>query len=447
MEIDKVKEDKFGINKAIGITILSRIIQSIGGIVSIIFIAKYLSAVEQGYYYTFSSIIALQFFFELGLTGIITQYTAHEFAFLKWSDGHLIGDTYYTSRLSSLLRFCVKWFGVISIILFFCLFLSGTLFFQRNEYDEIVQWRGPWILLCLTTSLNLFIDPIFSFLDGLGKVEDVAGMRLFQKTTLLILMLIFFSLNLKLYSGALASLCAIVINYIQLGNKKRFNLIQKIWFANDKWKLNYRKEIFPFHWKMALGFLSGYFIYQLFSPVLFSFEGAVVAGKMGLTLTALNGVSSITMSWITTKVPLFSNYIAKKEFNKLDIVFGKSLKQLTTVSFVGLSLFVLIMVEMKIYFPEFRLRFLQDNLLIMLSLVTFTNQFIFSWSTYLRCHKQEPFLLYTIVMGILCALSTLILGKYLGLQGLVKGFTFINLFIGLPLAYYLFYKYKRILNS
>ena len=37
----------------------------------------------------------------------------------------------------------------------------------------------------------------------------------------------------------------------------------------------------------------GYFIFQLFNPVLFATEGAVVAGQMGMTLAALNGIKHL----------------------------------------------------------------------------------------------------------------------------------------------------------
>lgn len=51
-----------GIDGAIAFTILSRIIQAGGGIITLIFIAKCLTKVEQGYYYTFGSILAIQIF-------------------------------------------------------------------------------------------------------------------------------------------------------------------------------------------------------------------------------------------------------------------------------------------------------------------------------------------------------------------------------------------------
>ncbi|MDD4760057.1 MAG: hypothetical protein PHU66_04505, partial [Bacteroidaceae bacterium] len=67
---------KIGIDKSIAYTSTARIIQAAGGVITALFIAKYLTKVEQGFYFTFGSILAIQTFFELGMNGIITQYVA-----------------------------------------------------------------------------------------------------------------------------------------------------------------------------------------------------------------------------------------------------------------------------------------------------------------------------------------------------------------------------------
>ena len=55
-----------GIDGAILYTSSARIIQAGGGIVTLLLIAKFLTSEEQGYYYTFGSILSMQIFFELG---------------------------------------------------------------------------------------------------------------------------------------------------------------------------------------------------------------------------------------------------------------------------------------------------------------------------------------------------------------------------------------------
>jgi hypothetical protein len=95
-------------------------------------------------------------------------------------------------------------------------------------------------------------------------------------------------------------------------SKKYKHLLLNIWSALDSERVSYKLDILPYHWKIALSWVSGYFIFQLFNPVLFATEGAVVAGQMGMTISVLNGIQALSMSWISTKVPLCSGLIAKQ---------------------------------------------------------------------------------------------------------------------------------------
>ncbi len=120
---------KIGVDKSIAYSSGSRVVAAFTGVISIFFISTFLSGVEQGFYYTFGSMISIQVFFELGLTSIITQYVAHEAAHLKIEDNKLVGDEKYKSRLGSLLHFCVKWYAIISILFFVTLLIAGFVFF------------------------------------------------------------------------------------------------------------------------------------------------------------------------------------------------------------------------------------------------------------------------------------------------------------------------------
>ena len=292
IELIKKGSNKIGIDGAIAFTILSRIIQAGGGVITLLFVAKCLTKVEQGYYYTFGSILAIQIFFELGLSGIITQFVAHENANLTWYDRvSFSGSEVSSSRLASLLRFTVKWFAVISLLLFFGLLIAGYLFFSTYGKGNVdVNWHIPWVILSVTTSLSLMVSPILAFFEGLGRVKEVARIRMIQQVTQLSFVLILFSLGFKLFSAPVAAIVSFLIVplWIFFGNKRK--LLTFIWNKLGEWQINYRLEIFPYQWKIALSWISGYFIFQLFNPVLFATEGAVVAGQMGMTITVLNSI-------------------------------------------------------------------------------------------------------------------------------------------------------------
>ena len=173
----------FGVDKAIGYSVLARVIQALGGVISLFFIALTLNINEQGFYYTFGSIIAIQIFFELGINSIIVQFVAHEAAHLKWdSKTKLTGSIQHLSRLSSILKLCLKYFTLLAIFLFLTLQIFGYIFFKTYDTQEfVVSWEYPWFLLVLSTSLLFIINPVLAFIEGLGKVKEVAVLRFFQQ--------------------------------------------------------------------------------------------------------------------------------------------------------------------------------------------------------------------------------------------------------------------------
>lgn len=429
---------KIGIDGAIGYSVSARIIQAGGGLLSVALISIFLSKEEQGYYYTFGSLVAIQVFFELGLGLVITQYVAHEVSHLKWvTEDRLEGDEIHLSRISSLLRFCIKVFGVIALLFFVALNVSGHIFFSRYHAGN-VNWQFPWQLLAFSTSVILFIDPILSFTEGLGKVKEVAKVRFIQQILNTVTVSIVFICKGGILAPGIAAFVSLFVLLSSIVFTNRKKLLLFIYKQQGAAKVNYLKEIFPFQYKIALSWVSGYFIFQLFNPVLFATEGPVVAGQMGMTLVALNGISSLTMSWITTKIPLFCSFVAQQAYDQLNSVFSKTLLQLLTVNIVLISsffIFVQTLVYLKVPLAH---RFLTTTPLLMLCLVTLVNQLIFSWAAYLRSHKQEPYLINSIVGGILCALSTFFLGKSFGLMGIVGGYTFLSVCIGFPWAYYVF---------
>lgn len=424
---------KFGIDGAIGYTLIARFLQAMGGVISLVFIVTFLTDKEQGYYYTFGSILALQIFFELGLSGIIVQYVAHEAAQLKWnSNVDFSGSTIAISRISSLLRFAVKWFVIISLILFFVLLILGFIFFNVYGKDNGVNWQGPWILLSLTTSLSLLLSPLWAFIEGLGRVKDIAKLRFIQQFTQLGTLFLLFVLGLKLYAAPLASICSLSVGFLWFFSTDLKQLIIKFWGKFGLHKVNYIKEIFPFQWKIALSWICGYFIFQLFNPVLFATEGSVIAGQMGMSIAVLNAILNLTLSWMTTKVPIYSDLIATKRYGELDKLFNTTLLQSTMINFLGLIVFLISLSIIKAFHLNIFGRYFGDRFLSTFPLVCMTipiliNHIVSSLATYLRCHKKEPMLVQSICIGILCSISTLYMGKYYGVNGIALGYCIITL--------------------
>ena len=446
--IKKIAE-RIGMDKAIAYSSGARIIQAFTGVATIFFIATFLSGEEQGFYYTFGSLLSIQIFFELGLTGIITQYVAHEAAHVKILDnGNIEGEGKYRSRLASLIHFSAKWYAIISILFLIIVVIAGLVFFKTfDESCDTISWRIPWVLICIGSAIKLFQSPFTSILMGLDKVKEMNKIGFYQQIILPTTLWLGLILGWKLYVVGISSIIAALIWNIYIARTSLQRIIVNLWKENITERISYMQEIFPYQWRIALSWVSGYFIFQLFNPVLFATEGAAVAGKMGMTLNVMSAIQALALSWLFTKVPLYSRLIALKDYLQLDRVFKSTVKNMSLVCFTLFILMILGVWLLRVLNIEFNgnklgERFLDFGPMLLMMASAFINLFVNAWATYLRCHKKEPFLINSICAGVLCTLSTILLGKLYGLYGITIGYFSITLAL-LPWSYYLFYSNKK----
>lgn len=441
---------RIGMDGAIAYSSAARVFQAFAGVVSIFVIAAFLTGEEQGFYYTFGSILAIQVFFELGFTGIMTQYVAHEVAHLEFDDNYVLhGDKHYISRLSYLVKFCLKWYAVIAALFFIIVYIVGIVYFNKfDTTNGAVSWHSPWFLLSLSTAITLFQSPFTAIFNGLGKVKEMCQVGFFQQIAIPITQWILFACGAKLYVVGISSLLGVLIWWVYVFKKNLWLYFFNLLKVSITDRISYLREIFPYQWKIALSWISGYFIFQLFNPVLFATEGAVVAGQMGMTISVLSAIQAFSLSWQNTKVPLYSRLIELQKYDELDSVFDKTVKQMAAVCFVLLSSLFLFVTILRI--THFRLgntvlydRFLSYLPMLLMAIPVFVNQYIASWATYLRCHKQEPFLINSIVIGGLCCLSTFALGNLCGLYGITIGYCCVMVFVSLPWAHGIFVRKKK----
>lgn len=450
MSFIKTIAQKLGVDKAIAYSSGARVIQGFTGVGSMFFISTFLTGVEQGFYFTFGSILALQVFFELGLTGIMTQYVAHEASHLTLDEyNEYQGEERYKSRLASLVHFCVKWYAMLAALIFVFLNVVGYIYFNKygDNQGEYVDWQTPWILISIATAIQLFVSPLTSILTGLGFVKQTSKITFFQQLITPLCTWIGLASGLKLYVTGVAYLLNVSIWFVFVNNQGLLTILKKLWQTSISERVAYMAEIFPYQWRIALSWVSGYFIFQLFNPVLFATEGAVVAGQMGMTLQALSAIQSFAFSWLNTKVPLYSRLIARKDYLQLDLVFNKTLKQMVVIGTSLLVLFYCFIAVLRI--TQFHIgetiladRFLDYLPMLLMVIPVFLQQFISSWATYLRCHKKEPFLVNSIVGGILCMLSTIGFGNLYGIYGITIGYCMIQVFM-FPWGYWLYYSNKK----
>jgi len=427
-----------GLDRAIAYTLFGRGWTALSGVVTLFFISKWLNPHEQGFYYTFTSLLALQVIFELGLNSVVIQFTSHEMAKMFFThQGTLDGDSVSKSRLRSLFILVIKWYGVSSLLILILIFPLGWSFFSGNEYKSLVSWQVPWFFLIIGTALNILIVPLFSILEGCGKIAEVAKLRLIQGVLGALLLWILLMNKFCLMAAPIVNICIFCIAVVYIFSKYRLFFGDLMAF-NQTDKVSWKHEIFPFQWKVAVSWLSGYLMLQLFVPIIFFISGPSQAGQMGLSLSVASAILGLSISWVNTKAPLFGMLVVQKKFDLLDQVFLKSLIQ---------SSFVIIVISIFVYATNIYLVHKDYSLVhrslpllpfFFLLLTTVLNNLLFAQSIYLRAFKNEGFMWLYVIIGILVTTSSFVLGPIYGVLGMMICYFVITLVFGFCFGLFVF---------
>ncbi|MGL6489439.1 hypothetical protein ACSZNF_21595 [Aeromonas hydrophila] len=149
-----------------------------------------------------------------------------------------------------------------------------------------------------------------------------------------------------------------------------------------------------------MSWLCGYFIFNMFNPIAFKFYGAEFAGKLGMSITIVNLMLSLSLSWIMTKAPLFGNYIAQDKKDELNSLYEKTFKQ--SVVFLSLVIAVantILFILNKIGIPIVD-RLLPPVYFMLLCLTAIGNHIVACQATYVRAHKVEKYLPNAVISAI-----------------------------------------------
>jgi len=245
-------------------------------------------------------------------------------------------------RFTDLLCKTVLWFGVAALLMIALLIPAGIIFFgQKGSVD--FQWRLPWVLAVIGTALNLFVMPFFAIIMGSGDVvtankRDLAGALLSSLLCWGVIVL-----HGGLYAAFAVNLGALAISwgYLLTRRPELVKLALKGWSGaerrggEEQRGLSWWNEIWPMQWRMAVSSGAAYFFFQLFNPVLFHFHGPIVAGQMGMTLTAANALLAGSMTVVNAKTPEFGKLIAVRDWEGLDRLFLRVTRHALFLVLVG----------------------------------------------------------------------------------------------------------------
>ncbi len=425
--------------------LLSRGWNVIAGATTVILLPLCLDPIEQGYYYTITSLLGLQILFELGLGQVIIQLVGYEVAHLDIvDDKKFAGDPARLDRLSSLIQLLRRWYIFAALFFGFAAGVGGGIFLAYRGALPPAQWVGIWAVMIACTTINLMYLPALAMFEGCGRIGQIARLRMAQSIIGYGGLWLGLAVGVGLWSAVMVPLASAVTTGVWLRHAHAYNwLIERVVKPTNR--IAWRQEVLPFQGRIAISALSGYFLFYAFTPLIFSNSGAVEAGRFGIAMTVFNALSAVGTSWVYAKTPAMATHIARGERKELDSIFYSVFKRsliFTVSAAVAVVVCATLLRSAGVSQME---RFASPSVLACLAIVCCCNCIVFSLAAYMRAHREEPMHVVSVIGAIAATLIAYFGSRFGVLPMSVMYAALTGLFI-LPWTILLFSPYRHRTN-
>jgi hypothetical protein len=298
------------------------------------------------------------------------------------------------------------------------------------------------LVYCLFTSLNIRYIPLVSIYEGFGKIELISKLRIFQSIVGNILMILILISTSSIWCVVAVPIVTLLIleyffNYHQIYLRKLDNQLK----SYDK-NFVIERSVLKFKFKMAISWIFGFFIYNLYLPAFFNEYGTILAGQYGLTISIINTILMISLSLVAADVANLTGMVSTNNIFKFN---------LRVIRLLQYSILIYVLISVlgifSIYcwgssFGKITSRFLEIDLLILVLTNYLCILIISVYSIVLRSFRDEPTLHITIFMGFVNLLFILNL-KYFTIRELFGITILFNVVIIIPLLLLTYRRFVR----
>lgn len=413
----------------------------VSGPIILLLIPLYLTSAEQGYWYTFTSLAALSVFADLGFGAIVLQFAAHEFAELRFDENNvIIGDRAHIQKLASFFQFVIKWGLKITLCAFPLICVGGYIFLSIQNGQSAVKWQESWLIYSSMSAVVFFNNIILTFFEGCNSVAKLQAIRFRMSVcasiVTILCLLAGWGMNALALSICMNGICG---SFYLL---KNFGIsIRQLWEIAKNQHYNWWPEFSALMWRYALSWCSGYFSLSIYTPLSFYYFGTEAAGKVGLSMAMWTAGFGIAACWMTAAVPRLNILVENKNWDALDQLFHQCFIRSGITMILGGIGFLGIYVEFGTSVPIFQ-RILNLTGMMILFLCWAGQLLVNNWAIYLRAHKKEPLVKYSVVSSLGVFIITLICAHVVSVDYLFLGFL-AGVIIGMPFVWKM-YKDQRL---
>jgi O-antigen/teichoic acid export membrane protein len=296
-----------------------------------------------------------------------------------------------------------------------------------------VAWQGAWWMIAVTAACALAINPAWSLLEGCNQVAVLAKFRFWASLASFAVNALALIAGAGIYASAIGAAGSLLVSvgYLTLRWKP---FLSQFLERPRHGRVSWAQEIWPFQWRVAVSWMSGYFIFDIINPIALYFCGPVAAGRLGMSFQIVRMISNAAMTWVSTKAPRFGMLIAARAWSELDSLWRRSTLQAFIICLLGMISFL---VAMRLigqisfltaipfigqYLPKIPARLAPFAVNAWLGGAALVQLWIGSMAMELRAHKREPYMWLSVANAVLSVAFILPLVRYWGITGEAMGY-------------------------
>ena len=311
-------------------------------------VLAYLSPHEQGYYYSFIALIAVQGIFELGLSQVLVVFLAHEAIAVNRKGV----DDYRPNRRSRAIA-CVSLQQYFKLTVLFTVIMGivGTAFFHVTQAGGSsdkgqLHWILPWWLLVASSALRLPLIWLEAVIEGLGEIRYVMLTRIVAQLVWLCTFFVALRSELGLLAPAAAALALVIASTTVYWPFRR--AIRRLTHrpARQALRIDWNREVAPMQRRVSGTWIASYLISSTPVPICFALLGAAEAGRAGVAFQVAAAIGVIAGAIVGPKISIASRMVSAQllhEYRRLLLrTVRLTLAASATVAFLGVTILVIL---------------------------------------------------------------------------------------------------------
>jgi hypothetical protein len=408
------------------VAMLARAAQAAAMGIAAILVISQMSAVDQGFFFAFISLGVLLQLCDFGLSYASLQAASHLLA------------TRRQSELGALASRAFRINTTVTVGATLVVALLGGAMFSNSEATS-TRWVAPWIAFVIGVGINHLTAPWAFLVEGGVSVLRAWRFRLVQETIagslLLVVMVAGFGLwSLVMYYWA-RSLVALAWSRLP-GITGHFASADRL--SMRRWRI----ESWSFQWRVGLGAVSNFLVFQAFGPILFMLEGPTQAGRFSLSLAVMNVIVTVTTAWPISQAAHFGVLLGRRDADLVFTRWTRLVARSTAFVVVGTVAAIVAFFVLQRWLPAWMSRFADGTTTTFLIAAAIAHHLTACFAVVLRSERRDPLLAPGIIGGVVTVIAMTIVAWTSTLEMVALAYLVCTI-AGVPIAWIVYRRFAR----